>query len=355
MVLTKLQPNFGKKNISPNHVEHALRIWTIQATFRNPDVMSGQQMKDFLLNSSAYASVWGKNTERIEPLLVEQPAGFSVRYGRTTGPGGSVHHDHTLACLTEAGISLDEPVFLASGRQSDIQYMLEQALRDFQFDERETEWSTLAFALWVSPTKSWQLPNGRTLTFDMLADRLIRGQLETGVCSGTHRLYTLMAMWRINQAHNILSEPQAQKIFNHLAMIRDSISQSQFPDGHWPSNWCAGKDAVEHPVEDELPAKIIATGHHLEWLAIAPEELHPTREIMEKAAQWCIQTTRDQDQKSIYARYTFFTHVGNALALWRKERPHSFYHKWELAHPELNSQPTPPPPGTTTPAPELNH
>ena len=81
-------------------------------------------------------------------------------------------------------------------------------------------------------------------------------------------------------------------------------------------------------------ATVIATGHHLEWLAIAPEDLHPPREQIDRAAQWIIQTTKEQSADDIFRRYTFFSHIGNALALWRGTHPADFWMDWQAKNPE---------------------
>jgi hypothetical protein len=78
---------------------------------------------------------------------------------------------------------------------------------------------------------------------------------------------------------------------------------------------------------------VIATGHHLEWLAIAPEMLHPPREQIRKAAKWIIQDTLQQSDETLSEHYTFYSHVGNALALWRKTRPADFWQRWRETHP----------------------
>ena len=69
-------------------------------------------------------------------------------------------------------------------------------------------------------------------------------------------------------------------------------------------------------------------------MAIAPQELHVSREQILKAADWVIKTTTEQTDSDIATRYTFFSHVGNALALWRKTHPADFWMKWEADHPE---------------------
>jgi hypothetical protein len=326
-VLKQVRPKFGPKNLKPNYVEHALRIWGVDATFADPEVMSGRQMQEFLTDHGKYLASWG---EKIEPLLLEKEDGVSIRWGKSEG--GSVHHDHWLACLTEAGVRLDEPVYMPSSRQKNIRDVLQQALLDFRVDERETEWSALAFGLWLPPVRNWQSTDGREMSFDLLARRLLRGKLTLGVCHGTHRLYSMMLLVRLDDDFKILSPEIRSEILAHLGRVRELLKESQFEDGHWPSNWPEGAEAVKKPIEDELYRQVIATGHHLEWLAIAPEELHPPREQVHKAARWVIKTTTEQSASAILEKYTFYSHVGGALALWRQTRAADFWRDWEAAH-----------------------
>jgi len=319
-VLKQVQPRFPKEKLKPNFVEHALCIWGVDAEFNDPEVMSGAEMTDFLVNHGKYLASWGSG---VAPLLDEQQNGVAIRWGKQTG--ASVHHDHWLACLTEAGIRLDHRVFTPSQRERTIDDVLQLALRDFRPDERETEWSALAFGLWLAPHKSWKAADGRTVDFDLLARRLMRGQKELGVCSGTHRVYSLMVLVRLDDDYQILSPDVRRQAWSHLEAVRDRIAVSQLPDGRWPANWPDGKAAVESPRTDPLYKQVIATGHHLEWLAIAPEELHPPKEVIEKAVRWIVATTTSQTQAEILERYTFFSHVGGALASWRSVHPAEFW------------------------------
>lgn len=314
-VLRQVRPRFDAP-LKPNHVEHALRTWGIDATFSDPDVMSGVAMRDFLIDHGKYLASWGSETE---PLLVERPQGVAIRWGRTTG--ASVHHDHWLACLTEAGVPLDERVFTPSRRDMTINDVLQEALRDFRLDERETEWSAMAFGLWLPPRKEWTNAAGRRLSFDLLARRQIRGHKRFGVCNGTHRVYSLMVLIRLDDEFDILSDGVRQDAYAFLEDVRDLIAESQLDDGRWPSNWYEGASAAEAPLDEPAYKAVIATGHHLEWLAIAPKELHPPHAQIRKAADWIIAHTIAQSPETIRDRYTFYSHVGNALALWRGTRP----------------------------------
>ncbi len=329
-VLKQIVPHFPLKKRKPNHVEHALRAWHVDAKFQDPDALSGVQLRDFLIDHGRYLASWEAKTP---PILEERPAdGIAVRWGREEGT--SVHHDHLLACLTEAGISLSQPVFTPNRRDLTFRDVLRQALRDFRFDERETEWSAMAFGLWLPPTKSWHLTDGREMSFDMLAERLLRGHNKMGTCGGTHRLYSMMVLLRLDEEFDILSDVIQARVFQHLESVRDILKVCQFEDGHWPYNWSDGEDAVKKAdLSIPLYRHVIATGHHLEWLSIAPESLHPPREQIRQAAAWIIKRTVEMNESEILENYTFYSHVGNALCLWRKTNPSKFWMEWEQAHP----------------------
>ena len=329
-VLQQIQPRFPRQSLKPNHVEHALRTWGVGAEFQDPAVLSGRELTEFLIDHGKFINSWGK---QIAPLLVNNSStgGVEIRFDRADG--GSIHHDHWLASLTEAGVTLKTRVYAPGRQDATIQTVLDQALRDFRLDERETEWTALAFGLWLAPQKQWVGGDGRQYSFDLLSQRLRRGQKELGVCSGTHRVYSLMALIRLDDEFDVLSDGERKNAWGYLESVRDRITDSQFPDGHWPSNWPDGKAAVEKPVADEFKAIVIATGHHLEWLSIAPKELHPPEETIQRAMQWMVQTTKDQSQQTILENYTFFSHIGKAAAMWRKTSPEAFWEAWEKLHP----------------------
>lgn len=317
MVLKKLQPRFDTNQLKPNFVEHALRTWGIDAEFSDPKAMSGEQMKSVLLDHAKFIRSWGGD---IPPLLEDSNTGVSIRYDRK--PGGSVHHDHLLASLTEAGIALDEPVFGPGRVGHTFNDVLQQAIRDFRLDERETEWSAMAFGFWLAPQRSWVTGEGRRVSFDDLGRRLIRSHKRFGVCSGTHRVYSIMVLLRLHDEFDLLSEPVRQELYSHLENVRDLIIASQYEDGHWSPDWSYGKEAkpLEFSYKD-----VIATGHHLEWLSIAPEELHPPRDSIYRAADWVIEKTRDLSEDELKTQYTFYSHIASALAMWRKSAPYPWW------------------------------
>lgn len=327
-VLEKIQPRFDHREMKPNHIEHALRTWGVTATFQNPNAVSGQDMLTFLTDHGSYISSWG---EKVRPLLEEKPTGIRIRWGTETG--ASFHHDHWLACVTEAGAPLNTPVYGPSRQNHTLYDVIQESIRDFRLDEREVEWTAMGFGLWITPTREWVGNNGRHYSFDLIANRLMRGEKQLGVCSGTHRVYSLMLLIRLDDEFDILTDPMRDEVYAYLENVRDLIIASQFPDGSWPANWPQGKEAVEHPEEEEIYKKIIATGHHLEWLSIAPPDLHPPEAQIRKAVDWIVQVTKSQTRAEVKQRFTFLSHVGAALANWRQVHPADFWREWETKHP----------------------
>jgi len=335
-VLKKLIPRFSRSHLRPNLIEHALRTWGGQVTFLNPDAISGPKMVEFLTDSARHLESWDG---KARPLLEDTPEGIHVRFGEDSA--SSVHHDHALAALTEAAVPLSSSVF-TTRRALQLKHVLAEALRDFRLDEGETEWSSLCFALWLSPDSipQWHNGSGRSITFDMLVERLVRNHKRMGVCQGTHRIYTLMAILRMNAEHQgkLLSPESATIAEQWLLDVRDLVAASQFPDGSWNPGWCYGSDYQLHidPTE-KISKRVIATGHHLEWMSIAPEKFHIPAAQIQKAAQWLLANVQNTPQSEIDQNYTFYSHVAKALAMWRKTSPAEFWTTYRQNHPDAET------------------
>ncbi|MGD9855397.1 MAG: hypothetical protein AB7U20_10665 [Planctomycetaceae bacterium] len=327
-VLDRIVPRFQARRTKPNFVEHAVRTWGVNAEFDDPQAMSGRELAEFLTDHARYATSWGDDAV---PLIQDHRTGLAIRFGQETG--ASVHHDHWLASLTEGGIHLDTPVYGPARREATINDVLQESLRDFRLDERETEWTAMAFGLWIPPQREWTGSGGRRYSFDLIARRLMRGHKKLGVCCGTHRVYSLMLLLRLDDEYDLLSEELRAEAMAHLKRVRDLLVASQWADGRWPSNWADGAEAATHPLDEKLEKQVIATGHHLEWLAIAPRELHPPDEQIRRAARWSIDTTTANTAADVMPDYTYYSHVGRALALWRNTLPADFWRDWQSTHP----------------------
>lgn len=316
-VLSKLQPVLGDQP-QMNHVDHALRMWTAKAKFPHPQALSGNDLRELLLDHRRFTKAWGEKTPA---FLVVGRGGVVPRLRE--GKASASHTDHTLACLGESLTPLDFPVITARG-EAKVEHILQKSLTDFSLNQTEYEWSALAYVLYI-PQSSWFTREGQQITFDRLADRIVRQELPQGVCLGNHRLHALVMLLRVDEQTKILKPETRQRITAYLKDKSDRLVKSQNAEGWWDRHW-AGEPQPETTTDDApsspLSLRILATGHALEWMALAPPELHAPEAVRVKAAQWLVKTIEPMTEREIRSNYTFLTHAGRALALWRGKFPH---------------------------------
>lgn len=315
-VLDKLRPRLRGGQPKINHVDHALRFWGSEARFADPECLSGAEMRAILTDHRRFASAWGKAAR---PLLVSRPVGLAVRTQQ--GNATASHVDHTLGTLAECGTPLDFPI-IGPERRGTVRDLLDQTLASFQLNQHEYEWTALVFALYARDGSPWYTDEGERIDFNRLADRLMRQPYIHGVCFGNHRLFTLTMLLRLDDSKHLLSSDCRAAIHAHLAEATRRLVSTQSPEGFWDRNWYNSAAEVRDEVLlNAASRRFLATGHALEWWAMAPADLHPPREVLARAGQWLAREVLLLDDKQVDEQYTFLTHVGRALSLWRGHFP----------------------------------
>ena len=318
VVLTKIRPLFSRKPAKTNFVDHALRLWGVQVDFEG-DAIDGAELREMLINDNVFEENWGESEL---PLLTNTGTGIKVRTqeGRSTVS----HVDHLMGSLAEVGTPLDHPVIVAGNRNASVADLLTNALRTFKLNQKEYEWTALALAFYATGNESWFTNEGQEINFDRLCDRIMRQQQPQGVCYGQHRLYTLTILLRIDEqmqsespSKKLLASETREKVVGYLKSMTKRLYQSQSIEGYWDGNWPDAAIAVRDPGTDATSRRILATGHTLEWWAMAPRELHPPRETIIRAGQWLAREIGSLDIEKVQKNYTFLTHAARALALWR--------------------------------------
>lgn len=325
-VLTKLRPRLAGAKTKINHVDHALRFWGMEATFADKGCPSGAEMRRLLVDNNRFVKLFGEPGAK-KPLLINMPDG-GVRVRVAEGDMSSSHHDHTVASLAEVGTPLAFPIETPRGPAT-YRDMVEEVIRGFSLNQVEYEWSVMSFAMFLPPNTTWTTKEGQQISFDTLAQRIMRQEQPQGVCFGNHRLYSLVLLLRINEQEPILSAAVRQEVIDYLRGITQKLVAHQHAEGFWNGTWPTAKPTSSTPTGvdgDSLSDRIIATGHALEWWAMVPEslagELHPPRPVIAAAGQWVVKTIDSIQEKDIPGYFTFSSHAGRALALWRKKFPH---------------------------------
>ncbi len=323
-VLSRLGLRLKGVDTSIGHVDHALRFWGAEAAFDDPEVLSGSDLRQLLTDHSRFAELYGRSRP---PLLMDDGRGVRVRVQE--GNASSAHFDHTVACLAEAGTALDFPLVTPRQRTT-LRAMVERSMREFSLNQTEYEWSALTFALFLPPANRWVSSEGQEITFDRLADRIMREELPNGVCSANHRLYALVAFLRVDTRMleageaPILSPEARREVIAFLEDVTGMLIRHQHPDGFWNRDWPTVTPAGSEPSDregDAMADRLIATGHALEWWAVAPEEVHPPRPVAVAAGQWLVAAIDRMSPEEIDRYYPYLSHVGRALALWRGRFP----------------------------------
>lgn len=322
-VLKRLRPQFYGQGTRVAVVDHDLRCWGWQAKFNTAPFASGEELRRLLTDHRRFQLIYGEDEK---PLLIDVEGG-GVRYREFEGKASSSHDDHTMACLAEVGTSLDFPIFTPQ-RETDFRAVVEQSLRDFRLNQAEYEWSTLTYALFLKDNR-WVTSEGQEVTFDRLADRIMRQEMPQGVCAGNHRLHALVMFLRVDEMWDgptpLLSNEMRDEIIAYLQGMTAKLIQHQHPQGFWNSDWPTATPATDQPTDrvgDRLSERIIATGHALEWWALAPKEVHPPRHVIVSASQWLVRTVENLNDDEILFHRAFLSHAVRAMTLWRGKYPH---------------------------------
>ncbi|MEX0794173.1 MAG: hypothetical protein WD045_13640 [Pirellulaceae bacterium] len=325
-VLHALRPRLNHPQPKINHVDHALRFWGPTATFTDPACLSGAEMFRILADQKTFHERWGT----AEPAFIRWGE-FGPEFRTGEGSASASHVDHTLGTWSEIGAPLDQTIRFAvaadeagSDGQTTLREMLSAALRGFRVNQLEYEWTTVAAASYATGPTFFLSQDGERVTFDLLAERLMRQGFNEGVCFGNHRLYSLALLLQFDEQVGLFQESATRDaVTQHLSEATARLVNSQAEDGSWDKNW----PDPSLPVADDLQLspqarRLLATGHALEWWAIAPAEVHPPRETIIRAAQFLVHEVRGMEPATIDDNYTFLTHVGRALSLWRGKFPH---------------------------------
>jgi hypothetical protein len=320
-VLDRMKPR--AKPFNTNVALHALRLWGPQAEFGSSEFLSGPQMLGAFLDDREFLELAGADAA---PLYNEVDGEILVRPAVSWDPAfnsGAAHTDDVLATLAESGVPLDQPLLLRD-RKATVRELLDTAIRRFHDQQFEYEWTAISYARYLYPRRSWRNRFGQTIEVDALIDETIEAPWRDGVCAGTHRLEALAVLARVDDQGHALEPRERRKVLEHLASVSQVLARSQHPAGYWTGRWWDPADAQSSRVPTNFE-KILATGHHLEWLALAPPEVQPPREVIIRAAQWLVQAMLEIDEKTLQEMYGPFSHAARALCLWRSQDPYEVW------------------------------
>lgn len=352
-VLDRVKPPGAPANT--NNMVHALRLWGKNADFGDPTIPTGQEMLGYFLDDAIFQQWAGKETP---PLFIVGEDGIQPRIfddGGRYRTTSSYHPDDLLATLAESGVSLDTPMHLR-GSEETVADLLDSSMRRFYLDRLEYEWSTISYVRYLYPLKQWRNKYGERISVDALIKELMEKAPEAGPCDGLHRLEAMVLLYRVDAAaqaagkKSILSKKDRGRMLGYMKRVSELLVAAQSPEGYWTRQWSKGVppgDVKDEPVAKAAEAgitkseqktatnptvdpkaqtaalhdRLLVTGHQLEWLALAPEQVQPPRENIVRAGQWITRTLLEIDQRELLETYGPYSHASRALCLWRSVEP----------------------------------
>jgi hypothetical protein len=305
---------------------HELKLWGRHAVFTK-DMFGVERSGDFLIKTLLSDKLCRANTVSVGgAYLLDSPFGIRPSLVGTDDAieyRAEAHFGQLLMVLGEVGVPACTPVSTASGRIGPIRDMYQDALMRFSLSQ-ELEFIACALAYWHPPQKTWQDQFGNQYDFDQLLSQLLATPLGKGSCGGTHVPYAVTTILRADDQYPLLSPGVRQRARNWLRALAHRLEYCATASGAWDTSWSEAAQA-NRLWGDDLLDRITITGHHLEWIALAPTDLRPSQRAVKHAVRALrsdVQALPPLPSRSFKALLPV-SHGARALALLRGEDPFS--------------------------------
>ena len=310
--------------VSLSYCCHLLRLYG-WGGMPGPHFMSGREVLAALTDSAASERCFG------EPVFFLTRSGIRYRplersfaKTRENARGTENHRDICLATFAEAGLPLSAK-FTTPERAFQLRDLLRDSVENFHLGQEELPWTAVAYALYASPGPVWANRFGEVFEWDALTEALLAAPFQGGSCGGTHLLYALTLIRRVEGTNRPLGSATHVRLDGRLKAVIASACVQQATDGHWLTDWWvdAADEAAapRRPGEDSVFARLLITSHLLECLTLEPPELQPPAEVYRRAAQWLCRVLRDGktvNESSVCPRTHAVCAVRNLVEAHRK-------------------------------------
>lgn len=317
---------------------HAIRLWGPDTRFEGAWQVPGRSplysyptdtQVSVLLDHSKFRSAFRQNFS-LPWFIRADEMGVYVITHKDADMGssqGQFHPDQLLQVLAEAGLDLAHPVrpALSPGKPEgayDVSSILDESLWMYS-PNQEPEFTATAYSRWLLPPAEWANRFGERCSLNILSDRLLQTSIGEGSCGGTHVCYALVNLLRADEESHFLTKETTEGIRRRLREVSATLTRTQSEDGAWSLDWAGphGKKTGESPwfLEVDPYPKVLITGHHLEWIAIAPPDLSPPPRVARGAILYLKRVLLEQ--KGLFYGvsdvYPLCTHAVRALCLIR--------------------------------------
>ncbi len=272
---------------SPSDVAHLLRL---HATGRHqsPEVAI---LCEWLLNDETCRDA---RLPR-QAILIKTDAGIAyarLQTGVTRDApplvAGEAHSAQILSALAEAGVSSRKEMRVG-GLTYHVSDLIDETASSFRFDD-DMEWRSVALALYRPQIGSWHSRYDGEVSWEAITRELLfrvrSVEIDGGSCFGTHALYTLAILFRVDGEVQIWKRDEMRReVEDTFALAIRRLSATQLPDGSWCEAWRLPEFPPQH-LHTSSVRRLLITGHQLEWLALLPSWLRPNAQVLSSATRF---------------------------------------------------------------------
>lgn len=310
---------------------HELKLWGRNAVFTRAMTgvpRSGDWLVNTLLNDAECRANTGPlggaylldSPYGIRPVLVGSEDAIEYR--------GEGHYGQLLQIFAEAGVPAASRITTGSGRIGSLADVYQDALMRFSLAQ-ELEFIGCALAYWHPPERTWQDQFGNEYSFDDLLRALMDRPLGKGACGGCHVPQAVVAILRVDEECGVLSDSVRRQAGQWLKRLV-ALLQDRWPaTGGWDPSWADAAHTGSLWKDDRLD-RIAVTGHHLEWMALAPLEARPASTLIKRAIVSLVVDVRSLPPLKHQSFKTLLpvSHAARALAMMRRQDPYTTWLKY---------------------------
>jgi hypothetical protein len=258
--------------------------------------------------------------------------GVEFRPGAREKRDGELHQDGTLATLALAGAPLDTTVEVEA-RTLTVGDMARAALANAYLSQPEWEWTTAALALCLQPPAQWENKFGQRMSMDDACRRLCETPLGQGSCCGMHVPFALAVLLQADATGQILGVEAHGAAHARLLDAAARLAARQDEAGSWDAAWGEHNPSAEAIAGQPELARLVATSHALEWLAIAPADVQIPDAQVAAACAYLLHRLQEAASEELRRLWPAYSHAGHALRWWCPQGWSAAAAEWAPARP----------------------
>ena len=285
---------------------------------------AGPRSRDYLLQLLTDGVFCRSETSHGSSYIIRSAYGKHVVYDSAdaTGNRREAHFGQLVATLAEAAVPSGTTVVDDDGGVGNVSDLVNDLAMRYS-NRAEQEIVAVSLASYLVPGCEWCNANGSDLSVDTVACNLAGKRIGKGACAGVHQLYAVAYLLSWDQECKVLRSRTRSLCRNLLKRVSHRLALSQDMSGGWDGNWWGDGDSERlwPGQSNNSMNSLSATGHHLEWIAIAPPDCCPEPIVVRRAIEGCVDLLKELRQNTSEGFKVMLPalHAARAIVLLAKE------------------------------------